>query len=292
MGDVGENIGFNGTGSSDPDGSISSYSWNFGDGETAAGATPSYAYSADGNYTVTLTVTDNDNATDSAITTATILSVGTSARPIADAGSDYAGTVDLPLTLNGTGSIDPDGGAIVRYDWDFGDGSSALDAGSTPSHTYTETGNFTITLTVTDDEGDTDRDTANAAIGSGELPPIADVKGPYTADVGETVTFDATGSSDPDGRIESYDWNFGDDTSLIDGGPTPSHLYSAVGTYNVVLTVYDNDGLSDSDSTTASIINPNEVPIDNDFDDCLFRFETHVELPTCWGHPTSARWRH
>jgi PKD repeat protein len=56
-------VSFNGTGSSDPDGSISSYAWSFGDGATAAGATASHTYAAPGSYTATLTVTDNRGAT-------------------------------------------------------------------------------------------------------------------------------------------------------------------------------------------------------------------------------------
>ena len=56
---------FNGTGSTDPDGSISSYAWDFGDGTTGTGATPTHPYATAGTYTVTLTVTDNGGATDS-----------------------------------------------------------------------------------------------------------------------------------------------------------------------------------------------------------------------------------
>ncbi|MEN8167639.1 MAG: PKD domain-containing protein [Pseudomonadota bacterium] len=261
---VGENIAFDGTNSFDPDGSISSYAWDFGDGGSGNGSTPSHAYSVDGNYTVSLTVTDNDNATDSATTTATIISVSTSAPPIADAGGPYSGAVGSPLTFNGTNSSDPDGGTIVRYDWDFGDGSAASDAGSTPSHSYTATGDYTVILTVTDDEGDSGSDTATATIGSGDLPPIADAGGPYTADIGETVTFDATGSSDPDGTIVRYDWEFGDGSFLLDGGATPSHSYSTAGTFNVILTVIDDVDLSDTVSTQATIIDPLDVPVDED----------------------------
>ncbi len=55
---------FDGTGSSDSDGSITSYAWNFGDGATGSGSSVSHVYSADGTYTVELTVTDNEGGTD------------------------------------------------------------------------------------------------------------------------------------------------------------------------------------------------------------------------------------
>lgn len=56
---------FNGSGSSDSDGSIASYDWNFGDGSTGSGETTSHIYGDDGTYSVTLTVTDDEGATDS-----------------------------------------------------------------------------------------------------------------------------------------------------------------------------------------------------------------------------------
>ncbi len=59
---TGQTASFNGSGSSDPDGSIVSYNWNFGDGASASGVSVSHAYAAAGNYTVTLSVTDNDGA--------------------------------------------------------------------------------------------------------------------------------------------------------------------------------------------------------------------------------------
>jgi len=56
------NVGFNGAGSSDSDGTIVSYAWDFGDGNTGSGPSPSHVYVSVGNYTATLTVTDDDGA--------------------------------------------------------------------------------------------------------------------------------------------------------------------------------------------------------------------------------------
>ncbi|HVX43996.1 MAG TPA: PKD domain-containing protein [Mycobacteriales bacterium] len=64
------NCTIDGSGSSDPDGTIASYSWNFGDGTTGSGVQPAHTYSAAGRYTITLTVTDDDGAT--ASTTQTV----------------------------------------------------------------------------------------------------------------------------------------------------------------------------------------------------------------------------
>jgi 6-phosphogluconolactonase (cycloisomerase 2 family) len=56
------------------------------------------------------------------------------------------------MAFNGSGSADPDA-AIVRYDWSFGDGTSATNAGAAPSHSYRRAGLYTVTLTVTDAAG-------------------------------------------------------------------------------------------------------------------------------------------
>ncbi len=69
-GDTGVAIGFDGTGSSDPDGDALSYRWNFGDGSTGTGATPSHAYTAAGRYEVSLVV--SDGALDSAAAVAVV----------------------------------------------------------------------------------------------------------------------------------------------------------------------------------------------------------------------------
>jgi hypothetical protein len=62
------------------------------------------------------------------------------------------GVAGRPTVLDGSGSFDRDG-RVARYDWDFGDGETASDAGATPSHVYASAGRHRVTLTVTDNEG-------------------------------------------------------------------------------------------------------------------------------------------
>jgi 6-phosphogluconolactonase (cycloisomerase 2 family) len=61
---------------------------------------------------------------------------------------------------------------------------------------------------------------------------------------GQTTQFDATAATDPDGHIARFDWNFGDGTTLRDGGPTPAHTYRRPGTYTATVTATDNENCS------------------------------------------------
>ena len=61
---------------------------------------------------------------------------------------------------------------------------------------------------------------------------------------GAPASFNAAASSDPDGTVARYDWDFGDGTTLANGGPTPTHSYATPGTYVAKLTVTDNEGCS------------------------------------------------
>jgi PKD repeat protein len=242
-------VSFDGTGSSDSDGDIAAYDWDFGDDNTGTGITLSHTYSTPDNYIVTLTVTDDGGAIDSTITAAAI--DATNQPPVADAGGPYKGTVGAPVSFDGTASSDPDGD-IVTYNWDFGDGG--IGTGVTPSYPYTASGNYNVTLTVTDDSGETATDISTAQIGVGYLPPIATPGSIPPKVVGKPVVFDGSGSSDPDGTIANYTWDFGDGNTGT--GENTTHVYDAVGKYIVILKVTDDSGLSDSFATVALVLDP------------------------------------
>ena len=128
---------------------IVSYSWNFGDGHSANGRTVSHEYSTAGTYIVSLTVADGYGRT---ATTTQSLSVNAGVNPTAS--FVFSPTDPLPgstVFFNAASSRAAPGRRIVRYQWDFGNGSTA--SGSTASRVYTTVGTYTVTLTVTDDAG-------------------------------------------------------------------------------------------------------------------------------------------
>ena len=89
--------------------------------------------------------------------------------------------------------------------------------------------------------------------------PIANPGGPYQALVGETMTFDGSGSVD-DGTIVNWNWDFGDGN--IGSGEMTTHTYFLADSYSVTLTVIDNDGNVNSAQTTATISNPELLDLD------------------------------
>jgi len=81
--------------------------------------------------------------------------------------------------------------------------------------------------------------------------PTANPGGPYLGNKNEQVTFDGSNSTDLDGTISSYSWDFGDGNTGT--GQKPTHTYNNAGTYTVKLTVTDNDDGENSETTSIII---------------------------------------
>ena len=232
---------FSGTGSTDSDGTISSYAWDFGDTKTGTGATPEHTYASAGTYTVKLTVTDNSGGTGSTTKTVTV----TNAAPTAAFTSSSSGN---DASFDGTGSADVDG-TIASYAWDFGDTKTGT--GSKPKHTYASAGTYTVKLTVNDNAGGTGTKSGSVTIAAANQSPTA----VFTSSSDDlAASFDASGSTDPDGTIASYAWDFGD--TKTGTGSKPNHTYASAGTYTVKLTITDDDAASDTVSHDVTITGP------------------------------------
>ena len=150
-GTVATPVSFDGSASSDADGTIVRFDWTFGDGTADSGAQLMHVYHSVGVYTVVLTVTDDSGRTGNATTTAEIAPVVVNQAPTANAGGPYAGRPDVPVAFDGRLSADPDG-SVVSYAWDFGDGSQAVWDQPNATHSYAAAGNYTVTLRVLDDD--------------------------------------------------------------------------------------------------------------------------------------------
>jgi PKD repeat protein len=227
-------------------GTIAIYAWTFGDGGTADVASPSHTYSvtAPTDFTVTLTVTDNDGGTDVETQTVSV-SPTPNVAPTAGFAHSCAQTV---CTFVST-STDAAPGTIASSAWTFGDGGLA--DGNNPSHTYSVTAatEFTVTLTVTDNQGATAVATKTIAVDPAPPANQAPVARFTYSCAGAVCTFVST-SFDHGGRITGNAWTFGDGGTATEASPTHSYAVTAATQFTVTLTVTDNQGATDIESTT------------------------------------------
>ena len=254
---VGDTVMLDGMGSSDVDGDTLSYTWSLiaKPGSSTAvltnpnGVSPSFDIDTAGAYVAQLIV--NDGTVDSIPDTVSISTINV--MPIADAGLDQSVFVNDTVFLDGTTSWDPDGDAIT-FSWSFA--SKPVGSAATLNNTSSATPNFvvdiagTYVLSLIVNDGVLNSNTDNITISTINVTPIAEAGNDQSVTVGDIVTLDATGSSDPDGDQLTYSWAF---TSLPTGSSAtlanpvslnPTFIPDIAGIYVVSLTV--NDGTVDS----------------------------------------------
>lgn len=232
----------------------SSFIWNFGSGGAPVQAglgTQTHAYPAAGEYTVELILVDTNycNAPDTASITLHV-----AANVKAQFSTPPTGCVpyNAQFTDNSIGGM--------QWAWNFGDGATSTV--ESPTHLYTNTGNYTITLVVTDTSTCNKVDSTSETIQLFAKPTASFTWGPNPAVTNTPVVFTNNSSED----AVSFKWIFGDgDTLVTTSRDTVTHQYNATNNYNACLVAFNAAGCSDTTCQVVSAITIPDLDVPNAF---------------------------
>lgn len=264
----GQSVAFDGTNSTDLDGTLVSYEWDFdGNGTVdATGASATTSYDSIGDYTARLRVTDDDGAVNSQSQLITV--VGESAPTVSITGTTIteqgnSGKYDITVTFEAN---DPDG-SITNYTVTLYDSSSRTTQidqrtsssydGSSTTVTVSDSGGvgtnpYYVVVRAGDSSNLVGEDNQTVDATNGEPTAEFDYS-PTNPSTGQSVTFDASASTDPDGDSLTYEWDWTSDGSYDDTGVTAPHSYGTNGTYDVTLRVSDGRGGTTTETQTVVV---------------------------------------
>lgn len=229
-------IVLDGSASTDADNDGLTYHWELGDGNAAYGAKIRHTYEDGGIYPIVLTIDDGKGLSNSVSQDS--MTVEINRPPVAIAGNSQNVCVGDTVVFDASASRDPDNGPI-RFDWDFGNGQK--DNVINPTRVYENPGVYHVNLTVEDDSGLANNRHRDSLLISVKEAPKADAGDDILACANAIVQFDGRKSTDIDGVVNRFTWQFGDNAS--GGGDQPRHTYSVAGTYRAALTIVgDTDG--------------------------------------------------
>jgi len=267
------------------------YTWNFGDGVTSNQNSVIHQYltfndydDVNDNYAVSLIAENADTLVDTFNQDLRIIEPPRVNFSV----STPKGTTDSVITFTGITERIPVG---AIYYWDFGDTTSAV--GEVVTHQYAVDGTYTVTLQVTD--------SITGRIYTAEKKdfivistPFVDFESLETGDVLKRVQF--TDISDTAGATSvSYSWNFGDASSAtnISTLQNPSHVYTDMGNYNVILTVTTEYGAKSftKEINVSPVLKMNDLMLleSENNDDGTFKTALQVAKPETLATVTLAR---
>ena len=236
---------------------VTSCTWTFGDGVYVRGRdafSAAHAFLKVGNYKVTLEVEMDWGMT---VNWSVLIRVQNTKPTASISVSSVSGTV---VTLFEFASVSDDtDGTIAAYNWSLGDGNRSSQPRT--SHSYSHWGTYLVSLSVRDDLGEWS-DTAYINVTVNNLPPtIGATVNRYSAQAETKLSFDASGSRDPDGNVSAlaYMWDFGDGAS--GRGPIVRHAFGKPGKYTVPLSIMDDGGLSSGKTFTITITERLAAPV-------------------------------
>jgi PKD repeat protein len=198
---------------------------------------------------------DGHNVTGS-VTSLSPFALGTPAPQVhASFTETGAGEAPASVSFDASGSSVDSGGTIAGYQWDFGDGTA--DTGKTPTHQYTRSGSYHVVLRATSDQGAVA--TASGIVVITNSPPTAAISAPAQAAPSQVISFSGAESSDPNGSISDWVWDFGDGSGTQTGTEV-QHSYETPGTYTVTLIALDDEGAAGSATTQVQVLAPLATP--------------------------------
>ena len=238
---------------------IRDVSVDFGDGTSLAlgalnGATNvTHTYNSAGSFTVIVTATDSTGA--AVFVAAVIVVEGAGALNVTMTALPDPAQVDRAITFTAEVTVASGTLEIDRYEWNFGDGSTAVTTGNSTSHVYRAAGFLVVTVQVVEKDG---------RVGTGRVEINVLTQVPLNvnidvdeqpATVGEVVTFTATATaSGSTVSVSRYEWDFGDGATVTTSGNVASHVYAAADTYTVQVTAVTSEGVSGSTQITLIVV--------------------------------------
>lgn len=161
------------------------------------------------------------------------------------------------FTFDASESADPDNEKI-SFSWDFGDGATAV--GPIVDHRYQNSGDYDVTLKITDNSGSECAEDSLTQKVVVNIPPYVEFSAPSRVCANIPVKVNASNSRDDQGRGLSYMWNFGDGTHLNTKKSIAEKTYKIGGTYDIMLTIDDNQRSVCNTASTTRMIYVNEAP--------------------------------
>ncbi len=224
------------------------YNWDLGNGETSMSSISfSYIYSSPGIYPVVLTVDDGGVNFDSHTIIIKVFN-NPEAGIIPDITSGCA-----PLNVTFQQDVDEGDAPISAYTWSFGDGNGGVTEYDTISNKYENGDVYSVTLAVIDTNNCSSDITLENYITVFDNPTVGFDLNQYST-CEPTSQFVITSNSSQGTNPLTYSWDFGDGT-FSDMEIPDAHEYSNIGSYNILLSVTDDNGCVSSDSTPVSIAN-------------------------------------
>ncbi|WP_276132869.1 PKD domain-containing protein [Polluticoccus soli] len=234
------------------------YLWDFGNGQTSNAVNPIFTYNSVSNYTITLLAT-NSNGCSNSLTKPGYIQLTAKPQAAFTASSIIGCSAPFTTTFNNSST------SAISYNWDFGDGQTSTL--TNPSHTYNTSGNYNVRLISTNAAGCKDTMLKTAYVSVGTMQALFNVSD-STVCANEVVNF--LNTSTPSSATVT--WLFGDGNSSSVG--TPTHGYTAAGTYTAKLVITQN-GCSDTAQKTIVVsAKPTSQFTVNNTQSCTLPFTT------------------